>query len=156
MKFIFEFFYSFGPNRTRKIIRRQRHPPAASTLCRPCRCMVHDWLLCRRPRGHFGIARSVRLSVCPMAQLPRLQARWLPAAKPPPATAEMCRLRTRPRTDVVPPRFLPPSNCHRRWAYRLAATVAIPYSLVENTRLSRSWPPFLMVFPLSTTWGRGW
>jgi len=28
--------------------------------------------------------------------------------------AEMCGLRTRPRTDVDPPRFLPPSNCHRR------------------------------------------
>ena len=32
------------------------------------------------------------------------------AAQPP----EMCGLRTRPRTDVDPPRFLPPSNCHRR------------------------------------------
>ena len=31
-------------------------------------------------RVRFGIARFVRLSVCPMAQLPRLQARWLPAA----------------------------------------------------------------------------
>jgi len=27
---------------------------------------------------------------------------------------EMCGLQTRPRTDVDPPRFLPPSNCHRR------------------------------------------
>jgi len=27
---------------------------------------------------------------------------------------EMCGLRTRPRTDVDPPRFLPPSNNHRR------------------------------------------
>ena len=27
---------------------------------------------------------------------------------------EMCGLRTQPRTDVDPPRFLPPSNCHRR------------------------------------------
>jgi len=27
---------------------------------------------------------------------------------------EMCGLRTRPRTDVDPPRRLPPSNCHRR------------------------------------------
>ena len=26
----------------------------------------------------------------------------------------MCGLRTRPRRDVDPPRFLPPSNCHRR------------------------------------------
>jgi len=38
----------------------------------------------------------------------------------------MCGLRTRPRTDVDPPRFLPPSNCHRRGAYRLAAVGAIP------------------------------
>ena len=29
---------------------------------------------------------------------------------------EMCGLRTRPRTDVDPPRFLPPSNCRRRGA----------------------------------------
>jgi len=27
---------------------------------------------------------------------------------------EMCVLRTRPRTDVDPPRYLPPSNCHWR------------------------------------------
>jgi len=33
----------------------------------------------------------------------------------------MCGLRTRPRTDVDPPRFLPQSNCRRRAAYRLAA-----------------------------------
>ena len=45
---------------------------------------------------------------------------------------EMCRLRSRPRTDIDPLRFLdprwpdwrrndmPPSNCHRRGAYRLA------------------------------------
>jgi len=33
----------------------------------------------------------------------------------------MCGLRTRPRTDVDPPRFLPPSNCHRRGEYRLIA-----------------------------------
>ena len=46
---------------------------------------------------------AIRPSVCPMAQLLRLQARWLPAAGRPP---EMCGLRTRPRTDVEPPRFL--------------------------------------------------
>ena len=40
---------------------------------------------------------------------------------------EMCGLRTRPRTDVDPPRFLPPSNCHRRGGeYRLADSGAIP------------------------------
>jgi len=32
---------------------------------------------------------------------------------------EMCGLRTRPRTDVDPPRLLPPSNCHRQGAYRV-------------------------------------
>ena len=50
---------------------------------------------------------SVRPSVCPTAQLPRLQARWLAACST--ATArpsELCGLRTRPRTDVDPPRFL--------------------------------------------------
>jgi len=37
---------------------------------------------------------------------------------------DMCGLWTRPRTDVDPPRFLPPSNCH--WgAYRFAASGAI-------------------------------
>jgi len=51
---------------------------------------------------------------------------------------EMYGLRTRPQTDVNPPRFLDPrwpdwrrnempqSNCHRRGAYRLAASGAIP------------------------------
>jgi len=41
-----------------------------------------------------------------VAQLPRLSARWLPAAVRPP---EMCGLRTRPRTDVDPPRVGLPS-----------------------------------------------
>jgi len=39
----------------------------------------------------------------------------------------MCGLRTRPRADIDPPRFFPPSNCH--WgegAYRLAALGATP------------------------------
>jgi len=40
---------------------------------------------------------------------------------------EICGLRTRPRTDVDPSRFLPPSNCHRRGgAYRLGDPEAIP------------------------------
>ena len=80
--------------------------------------------------GHFGITRSVRLSlclpVCPMAQLPKLKARWLPAALPPPAIRDMrtvdpsadgrrstatmdwCRWPDWWRNDT------PPSNCHRR------------------------------------------
>jgi len=32
-------------------------------------CIVHSIMPGPRPRGNFGIARSVRQSVCPMAQL---------------------------------------------------------------------------------------
>ena len=69
-------------------------------------------LLCLRPKGHFGIARSVRLSVPWRSCLGYRHAGCLQLShrRPP----EMCGLRTRPRTDVDPPRFLPPSNCHRR------------------------------------------
>ena len=44
----------------------------------------------------------------------------------------MCGLRTRPRTDVDPPRFLPPSNCHRRGAYRLAVPATLFFTETEN------------------------
>jgi len=38
-----------------------------------CQSVAGPPLLCPHPSGgHFGIARSVRLSVCPMTQLPRL------------------------------------------------------------------------------------
>ena len=47
-----------------------------------------------------------------------LAACSLATARRPP---QMCGLRTRLRTDVDPPRFLLPSYCHRRGAYRLAA-----------------------------------
>jgi len=73
-------------------------------------------LLCPLPWGG-GINQhrvpSVCLSVCPMTQLPRLLARRTLAAciLAPPATRDV---RTRPRTDVDPPRFLPLLNCHRR------------------------------------------
>ena len=40
------------------------------------------------------------------------QAGWLQLSHS--LLPEMCGLRTRPRTDVDPPRLLPPSNCHRR------------------------------------------
>ena len=93
--------------------------------------LVHLWLGYHAPvlGGHFGIARSVRLSVrpsvCPMAQLPRLNniinVRYLQLSHRRPPL--MCGLRIRPRTDVDPPRFLPPSNCHRRGAYRLCVWV---------------------------------
>jgi len=53
-----------------------------------------------------------------VAQLPRLSARWLPAASRPP---EMCGLRNGPGTDVNPPRVELPSA----GAYRLAAPGAI-------------------------------
>ena len=61
---------------------------------------------------HFGIVRSVRLSVPWRSRLGYRHAGCLQLShrRPP----EMCGLRTRPRTDVDPPRFLPPSNCHRR------------------------------------------
>ena len=69
--------------------------------------------------GAFGIARSVRLSVPWRSCLGYRHVGCLQLShrRPP----EMCGLRTRPRTDVDPPRFLPPSNCRRRGTYRLAA-----------------------------------
>jgi len=59
---------------------------------------------------HFGIVRSVRLSVPRRSCLDYRHAGCLQLShrRPP----EMCGLRTRPRTDVDPPRFL----CHRRTA----------------------------------------
>jgi len=77
-------------------------------------------LLCPCPTGrHFGIARSVRLSVPWGSYLGYRHTGCLQLShhRPP----EMCGLPTRPLTDVDPPRFLPPSNCRRREAYRLAA-----------------------------------
>ena len=79
------------------------------------------------PCGHFGITRSVRLCVPSRSCLGYRHAGCLQLShlRPP----EMCGLRTRPRTDVDPPRFLPPSNCHRRGgAYRLASPGVIPCS----------------------------
>jgi len=61
-----------------------------------------------------------------MAQLPRHDGCLQIDRRRP---SEMCGLRTRPRTDGDPSRFLPPSNCHRRGgAYRLAPLLpgAIP------------------------------
>ena len=59
--------------------------------------------------GHSGIAQSVRLTVPWRSCLGYTHAGCLQLShrRPP----EMCGLRTRPRTDVDPPRFLPPSNC---------------------------------------------
>ena len=56
--------------------------------------------------GHFGIARSVRPSVPRRSCLGCRHAGCLQLShrRPP----EMCGLRTRPRTDVDPPRFLDP------------------------------------------------
>jgi len=73
---------------------------------------------------HSGTGRSVRLSVPWRGCLGYRHAGGLQLShrRPP----EMCGLWTRPRTDVDPPLFLPPSNCHRRGAYRLAARGAIP------------------------------
>jgi len=62
--------------------------------------------------GHFGTGRSVRLSVPRRSCLGYRHAGCLQLSHRRPL--EMRGLRTRPRTDVYPPRFLPPSNCHRR------------------------------------------
>jgi len=68
--------------------------------------LLFQQFLCSPPQG--GIKRyrdpSVHLSQ------PRLWAHWLPAASRPPET---CGLRTRPRTDVDPPRVdLPSAGGH--------------------------------------------
>ena len=86
----------------------------------------------------LALARSVRLSVPWRSCLGYRHAGCLQLShRRPPG---MCGLRTRPRTDVDPPRFLPPSNRHRRGAYRLAAHGAIPlcyrlFSLLFDTFL---------------------
>ena len=73
---------------------------------------VQNGLLCHRREGG-GIKRYCDPSVC-LSQ--GVAALGYSHRRPP----EMCGLRTRPRTDVDPPRFLPPSNCHRRGgAYRV-------------------------------------
>ena len=66
--------------------------------------------------GHFGIARSVRLSVPRRSCLGYRHAGSLQLShrRPP----QMCGLRTRPRTDVDPPRFL--DRTAIGGAYRLA------------------------------------
>jgi len=58
-----------------------------------------------------------------MAQLPRLQERWMPAAEPPPATRDV---RTAdPSADGRRSAAIFGPNCHRLGAYRLAAPGAI-------------------------------
>jgi len=81
--------------------------PESSTLT--TRLPSHPHKHCRgyyasRPRGHTGIVRSVRLSVPWRSCLGYRHAGCLQLShrRPP----EMCGLRTRPRTDVDPPRFL--------------------------------------------------
>ena len=69
------------------------------------------WMfLCPRPRGAFWNS-AIRPSVCPMTQLPRLKARWLPAALPPRATRDV--------------RTADPSADGRRSA-AISATVELP------------------------------
>jgi len=102
---------------------------------------LYDKLLCRRPRGDFGIARSVRLSVRWRSCLGYSLAGCLQLShcRPP----EMCGLLTRPRTDVDPPRFLPLSNCHRRGHIvspppgRYLVTLAVSVSTVNSQRRDR-------------------
>ena len=73
---------------------------------------------------HFATARSVRLSVPWRSCLGYRHAGCLQLShrRPP----EMCGLRTRPRTDVDPPQFLPLSNCHRRGGISSRRPGAIP------------------------------
>jgi len=58
---------------------------------------------CPAPGDHFGIARSVRLSVPQRSCLGYRHAGCLQLSHRRPS--EMCGLRTRPRTNVNPPRF---------------------------------------------------
>ena len=70
-------------------------------------CYLHIGpLLCPSPRGHFGIVRSVRLSVPWRSCLGYRHADCLQLSHR--RSPEMCGLWTRPRTDVEPPRFLDP------------------------------------------------
>jgi len=96
----------------RALLQTINSASASSDCCRiASRACVFITLLCPRPRGNFGIARSFRLSVLWRSCLGYRHAGCLQFShrRPP----EMWGLRTRPRTDVDPPQFLPPSNCHR-------------------------------------------
>ena len=85
---------------------------------------VKIMLLCPCRTGwHFVTARSVRLSVPLRSCLGYRHAGFLQLSQRRPP--EMCGLRSHPRRDAEPPRFLPLSNCHRQGAYRLAAPGAI-------------------------------
>ena len=105
-----------------------REDSASTRVCllHPIRVFVRSLSvsICPRPRGHFGIVRSVRLSVPWRSCLGYRHAGCLQLSHRRPQA--MCGLRTRPRTDVDPPRFLPPSNCRQRGAYCLATPGAIP------------------------------
>jgi len=43
-----------------------------------------------------------------------------------------------------------------RFGDSAAAWFTSAYLSCEDTRLYRSWPPYLVVVPLSTTWGSHW
>ena len=94
-------------------------------------------------REHFGIARSVRLSVPRRSCLGYMHAGCLQLShrRPP----ETCGLRTRPRTDVDPPRFLiggetihAAVELPSAGAYRFAAPGAMPCQRRKSTCLGRS------------------
>ena len=87
-------------------------------------------------RGHFGMARSVRLSVPWRSCLGYRHAGCLQLShrRPP----EMCGRRTLPRTDVDPPRFLPPSNCHRRGGGHIVSPATGRY-LVRGNVTAAGW-----------------
>jgi len=73
--------------------------------------------------GHFGIARSVRLSVPWRSCLGYRHTGCLQLShRRPPETCGLC---ARLRTDVDPPRFLLPSNCYR-WGHIVSPAPGIP------------------------------
>ena len=99
------------------------------------------------PRGHFGRARSVRLFV-PWRSIGYRHAGCLQLShrRPP----EMCGLRTRPRTDVNPPRFLD------RTAMRPGRHLFnYTYSVGRNNATSVSVSVSVCLSLLSTTATRG-
>jgi len=77
--------------------------------------ITHDVIYGHGPRSSGAFCNSaIRPCVCPMAQLPSYKhagCLQFSHRRPP----EMCGLRTRPRTDVDPPRFLDPWTGGRRW-----------------------------------------
>ena len=88
--------------RDSRTLERYTNPAAR---CSACYAGSVSLLCPRRRRALSDTAIDVVCLSVSLSQ-PRLSARWLPAAGRPP---EICGLRTRPRTDVDPPRVELPS-----------------------------------------------